>query len=384
MNICKTSRMVLQFITVIGVSLMANAQNAGHSDTTLTSKQAAIIPIAAHTAQGNIEQLKGAIAGGLEAGLTINEIKEVLIQMYAYTGFPRSLNAISTLQAVINERRQKGNSDQWGKEPTHVRIKQSKFEAGKSVQTKLTGTTAIGAPQQFVPLIDTFLKEHLFADIFGRDNLDYQSREIATISALASLNGAEGQLRAHLNVGRNVGLTAQQLQGIASILATQIGSQESNRINTALNNGMSAGNGGPTAVHQGKEPGHAEALFPKGAKITNNNFTGNAWLSYLVQADTTNATQVGNVSFEPSARTNWHLHPGGQVLLVTSGTGYYQEKGSAKRQIKKGEVIKCTPGVPHWHGAGKDEPMVHISITNAGKEGVVWLQPVTDEEYLKW
>ena len=98
-------------------------------------------------------------------------------------------------------------------------------------------------------------------------------------------------------------------------------------------------------------------------------------------SDSLNPTSVGNVTFEPGARTNWHLHPGGQILLITGGTGYYQEKGSAKRIIRKGELVSCPPNIPHWHGASKDEELIQIAITNTQKGNVVWLQPVTDEEY---
>jgi quercetin dioxygenase-like cupin family protein len=125
----------------------------------------------------------------------------------------------------------------------------------------------------------------------------------------------------------------------------------------------------------------SETIFPKGDKITNNNFIGNAWLEQMVMPDSSNPTQVGNVTFEKGARTKWHSHPGGQILLITGGTGYYQEKGSAKRLIKKGYVIKCPPNVPHWHGASKDDELIQIAVTNTQKGNPVWLDTVTDEEY---
>lgn len=124
-------------------------------------------------------------------------------------------------------------------------------------------------------------------------------------------------------------------------------------------------------------------IFPKGEKITNNNFIGEAWLHQMTMPDSLNPTQVGNVTFEPGARTNWHLHPGGQILLITGGKGYYQEKGSPKRIIKKGEVVKCSPDVEHWHGASKDDTLIQIAITNTQKGATVWLERVTDEIYLK-
>ena len=130
-----------------------------------------------------------------------------------------------------------------------------------------------------------------------------------------------------------------------------------------------------------RAPANQTPIFPKGEKITNNNFHGTAWLQPLVASDSLNPTSVGNVTFEPGARTKWHLHPGGQILLATGGVGYYQEKGSPKRIFRKGEVIKCPPNVAHWHGASPDKEFIQIAITDTHKGSTVWLEPVTEEEY---
>jgi quercetin dioxygenase-like cupin family protein len=125
------------------------------------------------------------------------------------------------------------------------------------------------------------------------------------------------------------------------------------------------------------------SVFPKGNQITNNNFTGAAYLQNLMDADSLNPTSVGNVTFEPGARTKWHLHPGGQILLVIDGVGYYQEKGQTKKTLRKGDVIKCPANVPHWHGASADTGFVQVAITNRHLGETVWLNEVTDEEYKK-
>ena len=122
-------------------------------------------------------------------------------------------------------------------------------------------------------------------------------------------------------------------------------------------------------------------VFPKGEKITNDNFTGTAYLQMLIAADSLNATAVGNVTFEPGARTKWHSHPGGQILLVTAGVGYYQEKRQPKKILRKGDAIKCPPNVPHWHGASADTAFVQVAITGRQNGPTAWLAPVTDEEY---
>lgn len=124
------------------------------------------------------------------------------------------------------------------------------------------------------------------------------------------------------------------------------------------------------------------SLFPKGEHLPDAYFTGNAFLTPLVARDKNNDFVLGNVTFEPGARTNWHTHPKGQVLLVTEGEGFYQEKGKPAQRIKKGDVVTIPEQVEHWHGASATHQMVHIAITNyLGETNVVWLNPVSEEEY---
>ncbi len=131
----------------------------------------------------------------------------------------------------------------------------------------------------------------------------------------------------------------------------------------------------------GSKPSQLQNVFPKGNKITNNNFTGVVYLQNLMDADSINPTSVGNVTFEPGARTKWHKHPGGQILLAIDGVGYYQEKGQPKKIIKKGDVIKCPANVRHWHGASADAPFVQVAVTNRHLGETVWLEEVTEAEY---
>lgn len=124
-------------------------------------------------------------------------------------------------------------------------------------------------------------------------------------------------------------------------------------------------------------------IFPQGEKITNDNFMGTAYLQMLVEADSLNPTSVGNVTFEPGARTKWHSHPAGQILIVTDGVGYYQEKDQPKKILRKGDVIRCPPNIPHWHGASADTSFVQIAITGRNSGPTKWLGKVADEEYNK-
>ncbi|MDX9930934.1 MAG: cupin domain-containing protein [Bacteroidales bacterium] len=135
------------------------------------------------------------------------------------------------------------------------------------------------------------------------------------------------------------------------------------------------------------QPGTAQAdtkvpVFARGEKVTNNYFTGDVWVQMLVYGDTIHNISAGNVTFNPGARTNWHIHPGGQILIVTEGKGFYHEKGKPAQTIRKSDIVRIPPATEHWHGAAPDSSMAHIAIsTNLQQGSVVWLLPVSDEEY---
>ena len=353
-----------------------NAQQILSDNKSLSEKEKSIVIISSFTAKGDLIQLKAALNDGLNASLTVKEINEVLVQLYAYTGFPRSLNALNTLMTVLKERKASGINDPEGTAAAPLPKKKTKLQFGTEMQTKLIGQPIKGAVYDFAPAIDPFLKEHLCADIFGGNNLDWKTRELVTIAALASLGNVEAQLRSHFNVGIYNGLTEPQLIQLVSIIHNKIGASEGNAANEVLQNALGKKWNKPEAAAK-----KADTLFSTGQKITNNNFTGTAYLHQMVMTDSTNKVQVGNVTFEPGARSNWHYHPDGQILLITGGTGYYQEKGSPKKIIRKGDVVNCPPNIPHWHGASANEGLIQIAITNTGKGTVVWLGKVTEEEY---
>jgi len=207
----------------LAIGSEANNMEKRHA---LNQKQQSIIPIAAFTADGDIERLKPALEMGLNAGLTVSEIKEVLVHLYAYTGFPRSLNALSAFMGVLDERKAKGIEDDVGKDASPVPPDFDKDEYGAKVRAKLAGLEKdiSGARWQlFSPTMDTFLKEHLFADIFVRDVISHQDRELATIAALANMTGTEGQLGFHLGAAMNTGLTEAQMNDFISVLDSKVG-----------------------------------------------------------------------------------------------------------------------------------------------------------------
>ena len=151
-----------------------------------------------------------ALTAGLDAGLTVNEIKEILVQVYAYCGFPRSTGALNTFMGVLKVREAQGIHDVEGALPASQEVSRG-VEYGAANQRKLFGRDAQGAVLAFAPAIDQYLKAHLFGDIFGRDNLDWKTRELATIAMLAAMDDTENELKIHIAHGKHNGLTDADL-----------------------------------------------------------------------------------------------------------------------------------------------------------------------------
>lgn len=179
----------------------------------LSDRQQSIPLIAAAMAISDMTRLNMALNQGLDAGLSISESKEILVQLYAYVGFPRSLNALGELLKVVEARKARGIVDAPGREPSHaVATGEELLAIGKANQTKISGAPVKGPVMEFAPVINQFLQAHLFGDIFERDNLDWQSRELATVGALAATPGVEAQLRSHMAASMRVGVTESQLR----------------------------------------------------------------------------------------------------------------------------------------------------------------------------
>lgn len=318
----------------------------------LSSKEQNIAVIAANTARGDMDGLKKALNKGLDEGLSINEIKEVLTQLYAYCGFPRSLNALGNFMSVVQEREAKGIRDLPGKLPGPAPAGKS-IEFGTVNQTKLCGRPVKGALFDFAPAIDEYLKAHLFGDIFRRDNLDWKTREIATIAALAVLPGADSQLKSHIGVGKHNGVTDAQA---AEILTLATGNEY-----------------GVPRISD----------FPVGQENTAyaRYFSGKSYLARLT-GDARLNVPVANVTFEPGCRNNWHRHTGGQMLIAVGGVGYYQERGKAARRLLPGDVVEIPPDTDHWHGAAPDKWFSHLAVEcNPQTNKNTWLEPVSDADY---
>jgi 4-carboxymuconolactone decarboxylase len=236
-------KLLIILLAVVSCSFASSyAQNNENPNVSLTAKQQSIIPIAALTAKGELEQLKTALSTGLDAGLTVNEIKEILVHLYAYCGFPRSIRGLQTFMEVLEERKANSIIDEIGREATPVKSEISSYDRGKENLEKLTGTSQTG-PQTgyaaFAPVIEIFLKEHLFAAIFERDVLTFAERQLVTISVLSSIGRVEPMLRSHLNICLNLGYTPEQLNQFTEIIKTKVGKKEAKTAQAVLDEVLS-------------------------------------------------------------------------------------------------------------------------------------------------
>ena len=362
----------------------------------LTTKQQALVSIAANEAKGDIEELKASLNEGFEMGLTVSEAKEALSQLYAYTGFPRSLNALGALQKVIGERKEACLRLEEGHEADPLPKDYVALKQGTIVQTKLVG----GEPfnYTFAPQTDYYLKAHLFGDIFARNNLSFADREVVTVSAISALPGCESQLVAHVSGARNMGVPDNALKEIPALLETKIGEEEAERLRDALatvfketrDMKKEAYDMKKEARDMKKETQNVAytpvqtvdfSVWSKGEPNTaySKYFVGNSYLAPLEGGMT-------NVTFEPRCRNNWHIHhKQTQVLICVAGRGWYQEWGKDAVMMTPGTIIAIPAEVKHWHGAAKDSWFQHLTYHKDVKEGASneWLESVSNDIYDK-
>lgn len=225
------------FVLLLIIGYPTNAQNSALKQELLTPQEQSIIKIASFTSQGALEKLKSILAEGLDNGLTVNQEKEIVVHLYAYAGFPRSIRGLQTLLEVLKERKAQGINDVRGAQASPITDSREKYARGKNNLEQLIGRP-LGdktAYQKFSPEMDRFLKEHLFADIFERDVLSFKQRELVTISIIASLGGLKPMLRSHYNLSLNVGWQPEQLKAFTQIIATTAGKEKAKSALSILN-----------------------------------------------------------------------------------------------------------------------------------------------------
>ena len=312
---------------------------------TLTERQKGLAACACLMAQGDLERLEPAVKMALAGGMTINELKEAFSQLYAYTGFPRSLNALGVLNKVLENKQANWQEGKPWTRPEIWNDAEKALKQGTEVQTQLSGRPF---DYTFCPQDDYYLKSHLFGDIFAGDQLTAADREIVTVAALSGLEGVAPQLAAHKQGAVNMGNSQELVDELCTWLC-----QEGYTLSSKWPKG---------------EPN------PYGAY-----FIGQSYLADV-------GGGVMNVTFEPRCRNNWHIHHKAvQVLICIAGRGWYQEWGKEAVEMTPGTVIAIPAETKHWHGAAKDSWFQHLTYHRDAQEDSSneWLEPVTDEVYDK-
>ena len=357
-----------RLLCIVAFMMPFMTMNAQNMEEILTPRRQGLAVIASFEAKGDIASLETAISDALDKGLTISETKEALSHLYAYTGFPRSLNALSALQRVLDRRVAAGIHDNPGKDADPLPEDYNALKQGTEVQTRLVGKPIFNS---FAPATDYYLKAHLFGDIFARNNLSYSDREIVTVSAISSLPGCEPQLVAHVSGARNMGVTDKELKALPALLEEKVGFDVAERLRGAL----------ATVFGESYIPVQTVdfSVWPKGEPNTAyaHYFTGNSYLAPLDGG-------INNVTFEPRCRNNWHIHHKQvQVLICVAGRGWYQEWGKEAVPMIPGTIIAIPAEVKHWHGAAKDSWFQHLTYHKDVQEGASneWLEPVSDAQY---
>ena len=331
-----------KFVTLLVALLIMTTLQAQ----TLTERQKGLAACACLMAQGDLVRLEPAVRKALDAGVTVNELKEAFSQLYAYTGFPRSLNALGVLSEVLENRQPNWQEGKPWTRPAEWDDARKAYELGKKNQTQLSGRSFDYA---FCPQDDYYLKSHLFGDIFAGDQLTNADREIVTVAALSGLEGVTPQLAAHKAGAVNMGNPQELVDELCAWLDSE----------------------GYTL----------RSKWPKGDPNTGyaQYFIGNSYLADVGDG-------VMNVTFEPRCRNNWHIHHKQvQVLVCVAGRGWYQEWGKEPQEMIPGTVIAIPAEVKHWHGAAKDSWFQHLTYHKDVQEGASneWLEAVTDEIYDK-
>ena len=322
--------------------------------------------------------LQEEVATALAQGLSPEEILEAIYQCAPYTGFPRTVDAVEIARSVFKAKNVKVDENRG------TVTAQSRLEAGADAQGTLFGQSFPDMAKNGkdgMPIINYFLASNCFGDYYTRKGLDLNTRELLTMAILVNL-GTEPQLKAHIGANLKIRTADYVEQAIYNCLP-YCGYP---RTLNALRLFKEAVAETKVAADAKTVPGKDWSVFPVGkpndayAKY----FVGKSYLDMI----STEQVGVGNVTFEPACRNNWHIHHakkgGGQILIATAGRGYYQEWGKPAVELKPGDVVNIPAGVKHWHGAAPDSWFQHLAIEVPG-EGTSneWLESVSDEEYAR-
>lgn len=326
----------------------------------LSPRDRSLVTLSALVATGRTAQMAGHLGRGLDNGIKPPEVAGLVTQLAFYTGWPNAVSALNIVAQTFRERKIDTPA-------TYVNTPRRPPRAAISSRQEAV------APK-LAELTDTIL----LGDLWKRTDLAARDRSLVTIAALAA-NGETAQLAEQITRGISNGLTRIEIEEAFTHLAFYAGWPRAvEAVGVAWR---------VFGESQDADAAAASALQIIPAALASNrgpasNFTGTVTVTSAFKD--TGAARLGGatVHFEPSARSNWHSHPLGQLLVVTAGQGWVQAEGEPVQVMRAGDTVWTAPGVKHWHGATRTSAVTHVAISEASDgTSVTWLEPVSDVDY---
>lgn len=335
----------------------------------LSPRDRSLVTVSVLIATGKTAQLTGHLGRALDNGVQPAEIAGAVTHLAFYTGWP---NAVSSLEVVEKVFTDKGVDMAALRAPKGAALPVTTSDAARAQAV----TTTIGP---VAPKLAALTNDVVFGDLWRRPDLSPRDRSLVTIAALAA-NGDEAGLAFHIELGRQNGLTEVEIGEALTHLAFYAGWPKATAAVTVADKVFKG------QAETAASSADALKIIPPGAQPARGpaaNFTGSVTVASRFQASGEARLGGATVSFQPGARSNWHSHPLGQLLIVTAGEGWVQAEGQPVRRVKADDVVWTGPGVKHWHGATRASGMTHVAVAEAQDgQTVTWQEPVTDSQFL--
>ncbi|MBL8265848.1 carboxymuconolactone decarboxylase family protein [Steroidobacter sp.] len=331
----------------------------------LSPRDRSLVTVSALIATGKTPQLAGHLNRALVNGLQATEIAGVVTHLAFYTGWPNAVSALNVIEEVFRERK----------------IDVAALRKTKSTQTPAAEPGPLHSREiaSVAPKLAQVTDVVVFDDLWRRSDLSPRDRSLVTIAALAA-NGDTDQLALYVRHGIENGLTRVQIGEALTHLAFYAGLPRATAAAAVVGAAMEV----ETTASKATDPTRLIVVEPGMQKRTApaSNFSGSVTVESPFKGSGVSRLGGATVTFQPGARTHWHIHPRGQLLIVTKGEGWVQGEGEPVRVVKAGDVVWTAPGVKHWHGATTTSMMAHVAVSESLEGEVVeWLEPVTSDQY---
>lgn len=331
----------------------------------LSPRDRSLVTVSALIATGKTPQLAGHLNRALVNGLQPAEVAGVVTHMAFYTGWPSAVSALNVVEAVFRDR----NIDVEALRRTNV------------ARTTVPGLESFRSREvtSVAPKLGQVTDAVVFEDLWRRSDLTPRDRSLVTIAALAA-NGDNDELAKYVRLGIAQGLTRVQIGEALTHLAFYAGLPRATAATAIAGDAMAA----ETTGSKVQSPARLIVVGSGMQKRTaaESNFTGSVTVESPFRGSGDSRVGGATVTFQAGARTHWHIHPRGQLLVVTKGEGWVQAEGESVRSVTAGDVVWTAPGVKHWHGATTTGMMAHVAVSESLEGEVVeWLEPVTAGQY---